>query len=355
MKEYLLLSRHKGTESFKEFVTDQSIAGLFNVGGTIFFDHMLSVSNKTLLSISWPIIEKIGFFAKSSYDMYNLYQETPQEERESLIHYGKQIIQSGGKSMLKDIAIHDPIYGLFMYFGLKYNEQTPSWMISFVSFVTAVFCVFFIEYGYSEAKYVYFKYIISHLWFNLESYEESKMLIDSKTTSEDIYTLLKDDLWLWEASERLYHDQYFPIKDKNHADKELAIRLRSRQEFTTWESSLLYDSTQILFTKATKYKSKKLEQYNYFPIEKYKFHRPWHDISDLHKYINPQEKTITKKFHRILWSNPEWLLVTIDTDTSKTIELKAYQKDKRILIETIKKLMDNFWWVQQITLWKHQR
>lgn len=355
MKKHISLPEHPFIQSVKTFWYDESIAGVFNVWWTLIFDKILQVTDKTILSIAGPIIEKIWFFWRSTHEVYKIYQQTPPQERLKIIHYGQMIIRSWWESLMKDILLHDPIYGVLMYYWLKNHEQTPSWIISLVSFVLAAFVISLWEYWYSEVRYLHLKHLIKNLWFNLESYEECKMLINSNINECEIFETLQEPFGLWETSKRIYKDTYLSNTKETYSSQKISARIRSRS--IDGNTNIKIDSTQIVFTKAQQHKTKDIEQYNYFPIKKHKFYRKWHHIDDIEHLIWDTKNISHKELSRTLSNNPNGLLVAVDVESNwkKAIELKTFCHQRFILIEAIRALMNNFWWLQQITLGKEER
>lgn len=93
---------------FKRFGRDEAISMVINVAGTAIV-NMASTST-TVLSLTGPIVEKIGFFPAHIYESIKIYKTTPTNKRKSYGHYLKKAFKGGFTSLAEDILVHDPVY-----------------------------------------------------------------------------------------------------------------------------------------------------------------------------------------------------------------------------------------------------
>src|SRR5437868_2011220 len=92
---------------FKRFGRDEFIALTINTIGTVIMSFF--TQSILLLSVTGPVIEKIGFFPAYLWEAITTYRTTPKKQRKNLTHYLKQAVKRGSVSLAEDICVHDPV------------------------------------------------------------------------------------------------------------------------------------------------------------------------------------------------------------------------------------------------------
>jgi hypothetical protein len=344
---------------FKRFGRDELIAMIVNVSGTA----IASIFNPStiVLSVIGPVIEKIGFFPAHIKEALGVYKTTPKEKRKRLSQYIGRAFKGGLVSLLEDLLIHDPVYILLMIFGLNIYAGTPVWLLSAASFIIAVFIVAALEVLVNETRYKLFKKRYKKKRFHLESYYESRFFIKSTEKADAVLKKIAKRFGLAIQKEIDYHDCYLENKLPDFSGREGKIRLRRRKRF---EGNYIF-SAQIIYTRAGKEETTKVDQYRFFPIKKEKLYyimqgtmpKKFVELKDKHvkktlqKITNKEMNCI--KFKRRVAHNPE-LLVSVDNlhDGKYLLEIKTY-KNKTLLIEAMRYVMEEFPLVQT-TKGKHE-
>jgi hypothetical protein len=361
MRKPLHLPDHRLKASSKEFGVDSLIAGGVNGVWTYLTEQLpleaLSMAQKNLLlSVAWPVFEKFGFFPRHILLAVQHWKGSLPAERKSFINYAKQVLKWGGVSMIKDATLHDPLHGALTYTWLQHDwGNLPPSVISFFSFLIALWGVLLIELWYDETKYIYFKHLLEQATFHLESYHEARLIMTKSINTAEVFDLLGEHATFDALSMREYNDTYYPTKRELYGGRYVDLRIRERicmdqQDIPTERS------TQIVFTKPKKEVTKDLDQYNYFTIKKDKRFRKGHDIQGLDQYIQPTGELRHVTFHRAIARDTAWLLAAVDRMTTWEclIELKVHPGKQHILIQAVRDLQDTFGGLQQVTRGKQR-
>lgn len=337
---------------FKRFGRDELIAMFVNVIGTA----IASIFNPSavVLSLTGPVIEKIGFFPAHIKEALGVYKTTPQTKRKRFGHYLGKAFRGGLVSLLEDLLVHDPIYILLMLFGLKVYAGTPVWLLSAASFVIAVFVVAALEVVVNETRYSLFKRQFRKQGFHYEPYFESRFFISDSVKKEAVLTNIAQQFNLDVKEIIDYHDCYIEDKLPEFSGREGKIRLRRRKRF---EGNYIY-TAQIVYTRAGQEETNKYDQYRYFPIKKEKLYyimkgsmaKSFATIKNpivrkaLKKYVDKDFRCI--EFKRKVAHNDE-LLVSIDNlhDGRYLLEVKTF-RNKKVLVEAMRYVMQEFPLVQ---------
>lgn len=337
---------------FKRFGRDELIAMFINVIGTA----IMSIFNPSLivLSITGPVIEKIGFFPAHIKEAVSVYKTTPKEKRKSFRHYLKKAFRGGLVSLLEDLLVHDPVYILLMFFGLKIYAATPVWLLSAASFVIAVFVVAAGEVLVTETRYYLFRRKFKKQGFRYEPYYESRFFISDSENQEQVLKKIAQRFDLTQKRELDYNDCYLEHTLPTFSGREGKIRLRRRRRF---EGDYI-QTAQIVYTRAGQEQTSKYDQYRFFPIRKEKLYmimrgtmpKSFTTIKN-HKVKNALKKYCSKdmqciKFKRKVAHNHE-LLVSIDNlhDGRYLLEVKTYT-DTKLLVQATRYVMQEFPLVQ---------
>ncbi len=338
-------------EVFKSFGRDELIALGINTIGTAGFARI--IDNPLLLSVTGPIIEKIGFFLAYIKEGLDIYNTTPRGKRESVTTYASLAFKRGLSSLEKDLAVHDPLYMSLMYLGLKTYPQTPIWMLSIMSFMAAVVAVAAGEVTVNELRHQFQIQKYRRNGFGFQSYFESRFYVKD-TQAQNILSDLSSVFDLKLHSKADYHDRYFETNLKTYNSRKPIFRLRQR----TKETGQM-QTAQIVYTRASQIARTKPTQFNFFPTSKDKLwyelkqKMPW-EIDD----INDEKlKTMCKKilngghndvlFTREVIRNPKTILVSVDhvnphsPKSFTVVEIKSHpdEKSKTLLLEAMRYIM----------------
>src|SRR3989338_1481084 len=265
-------------EVLTRFGRDEALAMLVNVVGTAGLawameqgmGASLSKNDRdVVLAATGPVIEKVGFFPAHLKEAWEVYKTTPQDEREAFSYYVKKGLKEGSKSLLEDVLIHDPMYGLLMYKGLQMYPQTPAWMMATLSFVAAVFAVAGLEVGYNELQYVREKHKWKKAGFGEESYYEARFLMSSEQKKENFLFQMERDFSLSETMVGKYHDVYIPHTLPTYSGRNARLRLRQRVLEAEGRD---VKTAQIVYTRAAEMATKTQEQFRYFLSRKDKLY-----------------------------------------------------------------------------------
>lgn len=336
-------------EVIKVFGRDEIIALSVSALGTAVMAQF--VSTPLVLALAGPIIEKIGFFIAHLKEALDVYKTTIQPQRLSLLHYLSVGLKNGLNSLLKDVAIHDPIYTLFVYNGLSSYPQTPAWILSITAFIVALGVVAVGEVLVNELRYRLQILKLKKIGFKQESYFESRFYIKN-VEAEKVLSDFATEFNLTLKAEADYRDLYFETRLKSYNGRNPLFRLRQRIN----ESN---ETVQVVYTKVAEVPNKQPGQFNYYPTRKDKFwirltqEMPWkiEDIVDkklrgfCEKITIRSSQNIT--FTRKVVRNPKNILVSVDQinlddSTLLTIvEIKSHadKESKRILIQAMRHLM----------------
>lgn len=138
-------------EVLRVFGRDEMTALLVSTLST-FLVSLLS-SNPIILSLTGPVIEKIGFF---------------------LPYLKNRSFNQGFSSLVKDLVLHDPIYAVLMYWGLTHYSATPVWVLAIFSFTLAVFLASAAVITYQEISYQVRSWNLQLNGFSRVSYLEAR-------------------------------------------------------------------------------------------------------------------------------------------------------------------------------------
>lgn len=339
---------------FKTFGRDELISLFINVIATAMVSRV--VTNSLVLSLTGPVIEKIGFFLAYFQEAWKIYHTTEKEKRADLGFYIKKAIKQGAGSLAKDIAFHDPTYTLLMYSGLVFYPQTPAWMLSTLAFFIAVGLVAVGEVTINEIRYLLYIKHLRKIGFKMESYLESRFIVDVKNPGEILSDMAKK--FNLHVSENVsYKDRYFETSLTGFNSRTPKLRLRQRTVKKGWQQAV-----QILYTHVSEVALSKPAQFNYYPARKDKLYfsldqkMPW-KIDDI---VNPSVRKMVKKvvkeeFHEVYFGrsvvrDPKTILVSIDKVRSSenagftAVEIKSHldKVSRTRLIEAMRYLMLNY-------------
>lgn len=333
---------------FKRLGRDEFLALLINVIGTSIIGLFTSV--KIILSLTGPIIEKIGFFPANFWESYKIYKTTPKEKRKKYSFYTKKAFKTSATSLTEDILVHDPIYIILMYVGLQIYSETPIWILSATSFILAVILVSVLEVIIIETKYLFFKKRLKNKGFDVETYYESRFLIKSDKNPKELIEKIKEQFNLFDEGKLIYHDTYFENKFPEFCGRLPKVRLRKRTYKDDWMKTL-----QIIYTKPTENQEKPEDQYRFFPIKKEKIYfvlnqkmpKKIDEIED--QQVKKCKKKIGKEIGKINFERyfvkDNNLLAIVDKIDGKrdfhVLEIKV-RKDLDILLKAMRYVMQEF-------------
>jgi hypothetical protein len=338
---------------FKRFGRDEIVAMLVNVVGT----GIISIfySNLWVLSVTGPVIEKIGFFPAHFWEAWKIYSTTSRSKRKSIWFYIKNALKGGGVSLGEDILIHDPLYIVMMLFGVHFFSSTPVWVLAGISFALAVIIVSGLEFGCTEIRYLLFKRKMLRLGFENESYYEARFLVSFPDDDRhNVYKLavlgsIADEFGLDKQMEIEYDDQYFGSKLPSYSGRVPKVRFRDRGC-----GKSMFKSVQAIYTRASEMLPHKMEQCRYFPIKKDKFYAILDSdagsvcdfsLDEALRRVHCTHEVLSEvNFYRILAHNKE-LLASVDIVNENRpyflVELKVF-KDVKLLIQAMRFVMTEF-------------
>lgn len=333
---------------FKRFGRDELIAMFVNVIGTA----IVSVfsASAVILSLAGPIIEKVGFFPAHFKDAWTVYKTTPINKRKKLSFYFKNAVKDGSVSLFEDILVHDPLYIILMYIGLKIYPQTPVWLLATASFIIAVILVAILEVTVTEIRYWLFKRRFKSKKCGVESYYEARFYVDKKEDPKRVLKKITKEFNLGKIYDLKYADTYFNNSFPSFSGRSARVRLRNR----TGKNNEYIKSVQIVYTRASEFAQNKYDQFRYFPIKKEKIYfvfngkMPESILSiknkDIKKSLSKkvQNKHKHLKFNRLISHNEE-LLASSDkvNEGSFLVELKVH-RDKKLLMKAMRFVMKEF-------------
>lgn len=358
---------------FKRFGRDEAIAMIINVIGTAIASFF--TSNPLFLSISGPILEKIGFFPAHFKEAWVIYKTTPEDKRRKLSFYFKRALKGGSVSLAEDIIVHDPVYIGLMYLGVTMCVGVPVWIIAATSFIVAVIIVAFVEVGITEMRYLIFKKRLKNKGFWSESYFESRFYISAEMDPQYLIDELAEKFNLNSWGTVVYSDIYLGNRIPNFSNRLAKLRLRRRTPYEISRANIhdvverdgFLQTAQVVFTRASEV-GRDVEQWRYFPLKKDKFYffldqampKKVGDIKDgsirecLTKMRDRDEPLKVVSFERTLAQNTN-LLASVDEVASDRpfylLELKSYSSRK--LQEAMRFVMMEFP-VVQTTYGKHE-
>ena len=310
------------------------------------FSHMSEQAKKDTLSVWGPLVEKIWFFIPHLVKEILHQRKHKEKDIKKLL---KNTFSWWSETLVKDILLHDPLYIWMMYAGQEFTPQTPTIILSFVSFISALLVVGIVKVGYDEWKFRYFCHTLKKKWFLHESYYESRIHMHSYEEAEKIFESLMKEFSITEKNSREYNDVYYSPKPIKYLSGRTA---RVRERTRTSIDEVLH-TWQLLFTKPREFKTKNIEQYRYFPIKKDKFAFKAASREEVEATLATYKHAESSKsvnFKRRYANDPSGLLVTMDTlctwgEEKYVIELKVH-KDLLLLKEAIKKVLIDSTWEQ---------
>jgi hypothetical protein len=336
----------------KRFGRDELIALFFSIFSTVVVS--LFTKNVLLLSLAAPILEKIGFFPGNFYDTYKDYKKNNAFNKSKNTGFNiKSAFKNSFKSLTEDVFLHDPIYVFLMYVLLSIYSQ-PIWLITFFSFIMAVFLVSLIEVSFVELSYFKFKRKLKNKGMHYTKNYEAIFKINKTKDIELLFKNLAKQLNLKNKKKFLIKDIYFENKLKTYSQRKSNLRLRSsnfynnKGEFVDQKNfvEINYGRSKECTNFGIKY-----DQFRYFLITKEKFkykikkptlsalkekNKVLYDY--LEKYIIPKKHRIS--YYRIVYYNSR-ISINLDYNSRNnycTLEIRSH-KNKKLLIQTMQKVM----------------
>jgi len=357
----IILPENPYWQVFKRFGRDELIALVVNTLGTItmvFILNSIDVTNAMrilILAITGPIVEKVGFFPGHFWEAWKDFNSLKSTKRHKFRFYLKRAVKNGSVSLLEDILIHDPLYIGFMALSLNYLSGTPEWLLAVSSFVIAVLIVTFLEVTYFELRYLWFKFKKIKKGFSVETFYESRFLIDKSMNLNDILKQCGEQFNLSKFYTITYYDTYYLTNLPTFSGRVPVLRLRSRDLIDKKNKTI--NTAQIVYTRANEFK-KDICQHRYFITKKekiyYQFNNIISTISDIKednirnyliKCMDKGKESFTISFKRKLARHTEGIFISIDESKDfkdhHVVELKTY-KNKRLLKESMRYVMTNF-------------
>jgi hypothetical protein len=341
---------------FKTFGRDELIAGILSFIATalLSLSFYLADLNEAAfaalcLAFIGPIVEKFGFFIGHIKDARDIWETTPVDERKEFSFYAKRALRGGGKSLLQDILIHDPLYVGFMLGGMYLHPQTPAWLLVPVAFGVAVFIVAVGEVSFNELRY---KLLIRKLLkkgFEKEGYLEAHFLVRSENPDQIIRELQKKFLPDVEIKTFEYYDKYYGSSLPEYNARAPKVRIRKR---TLGENSWFH-TFQVVYTKTIE-EQEEPNQFRFFPIAKEKIYYildPEKDYCCANSAANvdfASENPIkTLEFLRRVVYDRKKIFIAVDTvDNNESnihiIEIKAYYGQEKLLKQAMRFAMMKF-------------
>lgn len=353
-EEPIILPGSPFWESFKVFGRDELIALGVNVAGTVAVSKF--INDPAFLSLTGPVVEKIGLYLAHFKEAADVYRTTPKEQRKGIQKYLATAVKKGSESLGKDIIGHDPTYALLMYLGLNNYPDTPVWMISTLSFLVAIGAVTVGEVGINEARYFAQTEKFKRLGFGLQNYFEARFYIKEQDT-EGLLPDMAKKFNLWKEESADYHDRYFAAKLNPYNGRRPVFRLRQRND-----GDGFMQTAQIAHTTISRVQRKNPDQFNFFPARKDKMwihlpgEMPWtlEEIAD-NRVRKAAAKIASAPSHDVYFSrsvvrDPETILVSVDNVNAKdsgeftVIEVKSHpdEKSRTMLVEAMRHIMLNY-------------
>jgi hypothetical protein len=168
LEEPIVLPRNPLWEVVRVFGKDEIIALVIGTTATALVG--IFVHNALVLAITGPVVEKTGFF---------------------IVHIKERSgMKKGFHNMMKDLLVHDPLYAILMYLGLKLYH-VPAWILAISSFVVALAMIAVGEVLITEMLYRFKFFKFKQMGFGVESYLESRFFIKKADTEKLLLILLK--------------------------------------------------------------------------------------------------------------------------------------------------------------------
>ncbi|HLC72812.1 MAG TPA: hypothetical protein VJH37_04480 [Candidatus Nanoarchaeia archaeon] len=250
---------------FRRFGRDQTIATVIDIVGTGIVS--LFITNILFLSLTGPIIEKIGFFIGNIKDAIAIYKTTTKEKRKSFSSYLFHGIKKGSVSLIEDLVVHDPIYILIMYFGLSTYTSTPIWLLAGAAFIFSIFVVAFIENIIDEYRFSRLKKSLINSGFKSESFLESRFLIQKNNNINEMIKKLKKHFNLKLVNRQIYEDDYLDHNFTHYSGRKPKVRIRSIKDTKLKNIGRL----ELSYSRHYELDKKDIHQWRFFPAKKEKF------------------------------------------------------------------------------------
>jgi len=342
-------------EVFKTFGRDELTGGGLALVATISLEgvfYLYSGSNYSPTQLLWlalagPILEKIGFFFWHFVEANNVYKTTPENERSSYDYYLIKAVQGGGKTLLWDIILHDPLYIFLMMMGMSIHPATPVWILVPIAFAMSVIGVTVVEVAFNEFRYWCFKRTKHNEGFTLEQYLDARFYLAPEVNPDEaLRNLASKFLPKNKTVMREYTDNYYPVNLPEYNGREGKLRLRKRDR----DDGTSVITMQYIYTRTVENKTP-VGQFRYYPRKKDKHYKILEEKTA--KTLAKQEakhagganrKPTQLKFSRHVIYDPEKLFISIDSvdNTYHVIEVKAYPSREQALIKVMRYIMRNF-------------
>jgi hypothetical protein len=332
-------------EIFKDFGRDELIALLINTLGVGVLSGV--TNNAVLLALVGPVIEKIGFFANSSKNAFDVYRTTPPAERNPRSTYFLEAVKNGLPNLARDLVLHDPLYTALMLLELKQLPETPVWMLSVIAFLVAIGAVASGEVLTKEALYKLQVGSLQRRGFSLEKHLEAKFILQN-TDSQDVLGELAEYFQLGDVHTSAYHDTYYETRLKTYNSRTPIVRVRRRTED---DQTAEPDAIQVVYTRAAQLRKSQPEQFNFYPVAKDKLQLELTQKTeqDLRRLVRGNE-THEVFFDRDYANIPGELLITADQVHSGSkpyvvVEVKSVRDEKdavRTMIMAMRHIMSKY-------------
>lgn len=358
-------------EVFRTFGRDELTGGVVALAATGALEgafHLTGTSGPWqmwALALAGPIFEKVGFFFWHIKEARDTYRSTPVRYRKELNHYIKTALRGGGKTLLWDLLLHDPMYVGLMMLGMSIHSGTPAWLLVPVAFGLAVVAVAVLEVAINEMRYWLFRHeranglptVMNNLsmaesaadFFERETYYDARLYLDPSVDAEKAIETLKNRfLPEQDIHTRHYEDHYYQAELPEYNGRQGRLRVRCRDADDDLGGSKMI-TVQYIYSRATERAGK--GQYRYFPRIKDKFYHTTSSIpAALHvgsrhaRLYGCEEPPTRIEFIRRMVHAPEALFIAIDSinDSYRVIEIKAYAEKLPLLIEAMHFVMHHF-------------
>jgi hypothetical protein len=340
-----------------------TLGAVFGSGGSGGVEIAAGVATFTatqmlLLAFAGPVLEKIGFFVWHFKEARDTYNTTPVIYRKDYGHYVKQALRGGGKTLMWDILLHDPLYVLLMLFGMKLHPSTPAWLLVPVAFGVAVVAVAFLEVAVNELRYKWFTHKLCKRGFDLEQYYDARLYLDPSVDPKEVITVLKNRFLPDQPIHgRHYQDHYYPVglSDYNGRQGRLRVRHRDAGDNEEWQSTKgkqpKTTTAQYIYSRTVEDSSKGVGQFRFFPRIKDKHYNMHHSLHEAlyqaeldAKALGSKEDPVIIDFDRYMVADHDTLYMAVDAvnDSWRVIELKVYPDKLQLLIEAMHFVMHYF-------------
>ena len=326
-----------------------------------------------VLALAGPVLEKVGFFFWHVKEARDTYHNTPVIYRKPLRFYIRNALQGGGKTLMWDILLHDPMYIGLMLLGMHIHPATPAWLLVPVAFGLAVVAVAFLEVGIGELRYLMFRDRVSRYprSFKLERYYDARFYLDPKADPEEVIETLRNrflpnhPVVIRNYEDHYYHETTPP--DFNGREAVIRVRDRDAEPEKTWANDMPEPrrmvSVQYIFSRVIE-GAQELNQFRCFPRQKDKIYcvMPMRKAAvgdaklaarnEIEKECTVGVKparTVLIEFERRMVYDPNIMLLAVDKlyaegkpNGHTVIEVKVYPEKLELLIEAMHFIMHQF-------------